>query len=162
MKVSLSPPEPSAPLVDYHQHLFGPAIAAAVWLCPRLTTCASKRNWRSMSAEGIPSSGGSFVISICTQSNHWINLRSSSCREIPGQQRDRSQEHNHPDKRKRISGGSLKKKRSNHARKHDRGDKSNRDADQRESQCRPDHIELHPRIALHQEPCGCRSPAFAV
>src|ERR1700733_7375661 len=84
--------------------------------------------------------------SVRPQSNHGINLRSSSCREIPRQQRDDSQQKHHSDKRKRIAWSSLKKKRSNQARKYKRSDDSNGDADQRKSQRLPNHIELHPGL----------------
>src|SRR5215471_5543205 len=105
---------------------------------------------KALAAQSNSARGDARLTSVRAQSNHGIDLRSSSCREIPGQQRDHSQYRHHPNERKRISWSGLKKKGSNQARKHQRSDDSNPDSNQRESQRFADHIELHPRLRRTQ------------
>jgi hypothetical protein len=96
---------------------------------------------------------------VCAQRNHWIDLRSSSCREVSSQERDSSQKNHHPSECNRIVRSSSKEKRSNETHNCKRSDNSNCDANQCEFQRFPDHIKLH-GLPSPPGPCVCRSPAI--
>ena len=69
---------------------------------------------------------------VCSQSDHWIDLRRSSCREVAGKQRNPSEQRHHPRKGERIGRRRVEEEGSDQPSDCDGSNDSDANADQGE------------------------------